>query len=92
VEKNKQQMLENKGKYAELKSRLIFVLGALLVYRMGTFMPVPGIDPAALAVMFEQQKGIPGTRAQHATRNTQLKEYYIITTNKNERQYSDSCD
>lgn len=55
--KNKQQLLENKGKYAELKSRLLFVLGALLVYRMGTFMPVPGIDPAALAIMFEQQKG-----------------------------------
>lgn len=57
MEKNKQQLLENKGKYAELKSRLLFVLGALLVYRMGTFMPVPGIDPAALAIMFDQQKG-----------------------------------
>lgn len=57
MEKNKQQLLENKGKFTELKSRLMFVLGAILVYRMGTFMPVPGIDPAALAVMFEQQKG-----------------------------------
>ena len=49
-------MLGN-GKFGELKSRLLFVLGALIVYRMGTFMPVPGIDPAALAIMFEQQKG-----------------------------------
>ena len=45
------------GKYAELKSRILFVLGAMIVYRMGTFIPVPGIDPAALAIMFEQQKG-----------------------------------
>lgn len=56
-------MAENKpnalggGKFAELKSRLLFVLGALLVYRMGTFIPVPGINPAELAVMFEAQKG-----------------------------------
>ena len=45
------------GRYGELKSRLLFVLGALLVYRLGTFIPVPGIDPAALAIMFEQQRG-----------------------------------
>ncbi|PHS23158.1 MAG: preprotein translocase subunit SecY [Methylophaga sp.] len=53
---NKQNALGG-GKYAELKSRLLFVLGALLVYRMGTFIPVPGIDPTALASMFESQKG-----------------------------------
>ncbi len=53
---NKQNALGG-GKYAELKSRLLFVLGALLVYRVGTFIPVPGIDPAALASMFEAQKG-----------------------------------
>src|SRR5690554_1623178 len=45
------------GRYSELKSRLLFVLGALLVYRLGTFIPVPGIDPHALAMMFEQQRG-----------------------------------
>ncbi len=45
------------GRFGELKSRLLFVLGALLVYRIGTFIPVPGIDPAALAIVFEQQKG-----------------------------------
>ncbi len=45
------------GSVGELKSRLLFVLGALIVYRTGTFIPVPGIDPAALAVMFDQQQG-----------------------------------
>ncbi len=54
MEKNN---LPSTAKFAELKSRLLFVIGALIVYRMGTFIPVPGIDPAALAVMFEQQKG-----------------------------------
>ncbi len=42
---------------SELKSRLLFVLGAFLVYRIGAHIPVPGIDPKALAAMFEQQSG-----------------------------------
>nr|WP_232422409.1 preprotein translocase subunit SecY [Methylosarcina fibrata] len=42
---------------SELKSRLLFVLGALFVYRVGAHIPVPGIDPKALAAMFEQQSG-----------------------------------
>jgi preprotein translocase subunit SecY len=41
----------------ELKSRLLFVLGALVVYRMGAHIPVPGIDPDALAKLFESQGG-----------------------------------
>ncbi|MDD5460136.1 MAG: preprotein translocase subunit SecY [Methylococcales bacterium] len=45
------------GGLSELKSRLLFVLGALFVYRIGSHIPVPGIDPKALAVMFEQQSG-----------------------------------
>ena len=45
------------GKLVELKRRLLFVLGALLVYRVGTHIPVPGIDPAALAALYEQQRG-----------------------------------
>jgi len=36
------------SKATELKKRLIFVLGALLVYRLGTYIPVPGIDLYAL--------------------------------------------
>ena len=45
------------GKLTELKQRLWFVLLAILVFRVGSYIPVPGIDPAALAALFEQQKG-----------------------------------
>ena len=41
----------------ELKSRLLFLLFAILVYRVGTHIPVPGIDPAQLANMFSQNEG-----------------------------------
>jgi preprotein translocase subunit SecY len=44
-------------RFAELRQRLIFLVGALVVYRIGTFIPVPGIDPIALARFFESQKG-----------------------------------
>lgn len=40
---------------SELKSRLFFVIGALLVFRAGSFVPIPGIDAAVLAELFEQQ-------------------------------------
>lgn len=45
------------GKLTELKQRLLFVLGALLVFRIGTHIPVPGIDPVALGKLFEDQRG-----------------------------------
>ncbi|MEX0901087.1 MAG: preprotein translocase subunit SecY [Gammaproteobacteria bacterium] len=45
------------GRLTELKHRLLFVLGALIVYRIGAHIPVPGIDPVALANMFEAQRG-----------------------------------
>ena len=45
------------SRFAELRKRLFFLLGALVVYRIGTFIPVPGIDPDALARFFEQQSG-----------------------------------
>ena len=54
---SKTQMANKSGGLSELKARLIFVLGALFVYRVGSHIPVPGIDPKALAVMFEQQSG-----------------------------------
>jgi preprotein translocase subunit SecY len=41
----------------DLKNKILFVLGAIIVYRLGTHIPVPSIDPIALAAMFEQQKG-----------------------------------
>lgn len=45
------------GKFTELRQRLLFVLGALLVFRIGSFITVPGIDPESLAQMVEQQRG-----------------------------------
>lgn len=45
------------GRLTELKQRLLFVLGAIVVFRIGTFIPVPGIDPVQLAALFETQKG-----------------------------------
>ena len=50
-------MAEKAGGFSELRSRLLFVLGAFFVYRVGAHIPVPGIDPKALALMFEQQSG-----------------------------------
>jgi preprotein translocase subunit SecY len=44
------------GKLTELRQRLFFVLGALIVFRIGAHVPVPGIDPMALAALFEEQK------------------------------------
>lgn len=46
-----------KFRFGELKSRLLFVFGAFVVYRIGAHIPVPGIDPKALATMFQQQSG-----------------------------------
>jgi preprotein translocase subunit SecY len=45
------------GKATELKKRLWFTLGALIVYRLGTYIPLPGIDPAVMAQIFAQQAG-----------------------------------
>jgi preprotein translocase subunit SecY len=50
-------ILSNLGKLTELKQRLLFVLGALVVYRLGTFIPVPGVNPAAMLRLLDQQKG-----------------------------------
>ncbi|HRH81782.1 MAG TPA: preprotein translocase subunit SecY [Thiobacillaceae bacterium] len=45
------------GKMGDLKARLWFLLGALIVYRIGTFVPVPGIDPVVLEDLFHSQQG-----------------------------------
>ena len=45
------------GRMSELRHRLLFVLGAILIFRIGSFIPVPGIDPVALEALFEQQRG-----------------------------------
>jgi len=49
------------GRATELRNRLLFTLGALVVFRLGTFLPIPGINPVALQQFFEQQSsGILG--------------------------------
>ena len=49
------------AKADELKQRLWFTVGALIIYRLGTYLPLPGIDPGALADIFSQQSsGILG--------------------------------
>jgi preprotein translocase subunit SecY len=45
------------GKYGDLKKRLLFLLGALVVFRIGAHIPVPGIDPVRLAELFQTQQG-----------------------------------
>ena len=45
------------GKAKELRSRIFFTLGALIVARIGTYIPMPGIDPAALAQQMQQSGG-----------------------------------
>lgn len=45
------------GGLGELKSRLLFVLIAIVVFRAGSYVPIPGIDAAVLAELFKQQQG-----------------------------------
>ncbi len=45
------------AKATELKKRIWFTLGALIVYRLGTYIPIPGIDPAILSDIFSAQAG-----------------------------------
>jgi preprotein translocase subunit SecY len=45
------------GRYGDLKRRLLFLLGALIVFRIGAHIPVPGIDPNVLADLFKSQQG-----------------------------------
>lgn len=49
--------LSEAGRFADLRQRFVFLVAALVVYRIGTFIPVPGIDPQALDRFFQQQSG-----------------------------------
>jgi preprotein translocase subunit SecY len=44
-------------RFGEIRSRLAFLIGALVVYRIGTFIPVPGIDPERVKAFFDSQAG-----------------------------------
>jgi preprotein translocase subunit SecY len=48
------------GGLGELKNRFLFLLGALFIQRLGSHIPVPGLDPAKLAAMFDQSSGAGG--------------------------------
>ncbi len=50
-------LLQMSGKMGDLKRRLWFLIGALIVYRIGTFVPVPGIDPGVMADLFKGHQG-----------------------------------
>ena len=45
------------GKLTELRQRIFFVIGALIVFRLGSFIPVPGVNPDAMSRLIEQQGG-----------------------------------
>jgi preprotein translocase subunit SecY len=49
--------LARSGKFGDLRSRIVFLLLALVVYRIGTHIPVPGIDPDQLSQLFNSQSG-----------------------------------
>lgn len=45
------------GKLTELRQRILFVLGAFVIFRLGAFIPIPGVDPNAVAALFQQTQG-----------------------------------
>ena len=50
-------MVPDISKLGDVRGRLLFLLGAIVVYRIGSYIPVPGMDPVHLAALFDQQKG-----------------------------------
>jgi preprotein translocase subunit SecY len=49
--------LASVGRLTELRQRILFLLGAIVVFRLGSFIPVPGVDPAQMLKIMESQKG-----------------------------------
>ena len=45
------------ARFGEIRARVLFLIGAMIVYRVGTFIPVPGINPAQVARFFSQNSG-----------------------------------
>jgi preprotein translocase subunit SecY len=52
---NPAALLGEANRFGEIRTRILFLIGALIVYRAGTFIPVPGIDPGAVAKFFNDQ-------------------------------------
>ena len=57
AKQNTAGVMGSMGNFSEVKQRLIFVLLALIVYRIGTFIPVPGVNPDAMANFFNDNNG-----------------------------------
>ena len=49
--------LSEAARFGEIRSRVLFLIGAMIVYRIGTFIPVPGINPAQVARFFSEKSG-----------------------------------
>lgn len=47
----------NPGKIKELRNRVLFLFGAITIFRIGSFIPVPGVDPEAVRSLFERSQG-----------------------------------
>jgi preprotein translocase subunit SecY len=56
-QQNPADIAQAASKLGELKARFLFLIGALIVFRAGTYIPVPGVDPVALNEFFQQQAG-----------------------------------
>jgi preprotein translocase subunit SecY len=57
--------LAKSGKFGDLRRRLVFLVLALVVYRIGAHIPVPGIDPHQLQQLFQGQQGRHPEPVQH---------------------------
>ncbi|MDF3020913.1 MAG: secY [Steroidobacteraceae bacterium] len=53
---NPASVLGDAARFGDVRKRLLFLIGGLIVYRIGTYIPVPGIDPASVARFFEDNK------------------------------------
>ncbi len=56
-QQNPADIAQAASKLGELKVRFLFLIGALIIFRVGTYIPVPGVDPVALNEFFQQQAG-----------------------------------
>ncbi|MCH9003706.1 MAG: preprotein translocase subunit SecY [Proteobacteria bacterium] len=56
-QQNPADLAKKASKLGDLRVRILFLVGALIVYRCGTYIPVPGVNPVALAEYFAQQSG-----------------------------------
>ncbi len=57
ISTNPAAVLGDAARFGEIRNRLFFLIGALIVYRIGTFIPVPGINPTEVAKFFQDQSG-----------------------------------